>query len=223
MSSDGEKNGVFDRLATKLFASTSSPLSAFADQQRAERLASCRQLESILNSCQAELKNEAADFNADTLTSGDVTVATTRSGIRIARFFRWNLPHADHNKSDSSEIVGGTIKNADGTERLGHDNYGNVKSNFSHGCHKETHELWACRALALGCGNYLSDLRRCWDETSQIHARNNSPTNQNSASENDDVRRNRRADACREIQQNMAKCVTKNASELAERIEARRK
>ncbi|KAL7518423.1 hypothetical protein ACHAWX_005141 [Stephanocyclus meneghinianus] len=223
MSSGDEKNGVFDRLATKLFASPSSPLSAFADQQRAERLASCRELERMLNSCQAESKIRAANPDADALPSEDVMVATTRSGIRIARFFRWNSPHADHNSGDSSDIVGGIVKNSNGTERLGHNNYGGVGSNYSHGCHKETHELWACRALALGCGSYLSDLRRCWDENAQIHARNNSPADDSSEIEYEDRGGSFRADACREIQQHMAKCVTKNATELAERIEARRK
>ena len=33
---------------------------------------------------------------------------------------------------------------------------------FSEDCTIETHEMWACWALALGCGNHLTDLRRCW-------------------------------------------------------------
>ena len=35
---------------------------------------------------------------------------------------------------------------------------------FSDDCAIETHEILACRALALGRGDHLADLGRCWSE-----------------------------------------------------------
>ena len=212
MPSDGEE-GLVDRLAKKLFASSSSPLSEFADRQRAERLASCRQLETILNACQAESRiGLKHTLDAHVLTSDDTTVTTTESGIKIARFFNWGSPHADPNNNQASDRVDASTEDKPSDA---------VKSIYSQGCHKETHELWACRALALGCGNYLSDLRRCWNENCQVKALRKS-TDGSSEIIYEDNNINRGADKCQEIQQNMAKCVTKHASELAERIEARK-
>jgi len=198
MSSNDEKDGFVDTLAKKLFASESSPLSSFADQQRAERLAACRQLEDIVNACQAQSKSQ----NTDELTH-ETEVVTTNSGTKIARFFKWGDRSVGESVGDNSESNG-------------------VKSKYSYGCHKEIHELWACRALALGCGNYLKDLRRVMDEDIEITMQKESSTDTKSEITYYEKQNSAREKETREIQQMMAKCVTKNASELAERIEARR-
>lgn len=212
MSSNDENEGLFDRLAKRLFASESSPLSQFADEQRAERLASCRHLEHILNSCQAESKNrESSDLVANSVILDDSAAEKTKSGTKIARFFRWD-------KYEASQPV-------EGNETESKDSHVSAisMSNYSEGCHKEIHELWACRALALGCGSYLKDLRQLWNDDAQISLRNEMAAEDSSTSEiiYEDRKTTTEADA-REIQQMMAKCVTKNASELAGRIEKRR-
>lgn len=52
-SSDDDNDGFVDRLAKTLFASPNSPLTAFADRQRIERLEQCSQLANFLSACQA--------------------------------------------------------------------------------------------------------------------------------------------------------------------------
>ena len=212
MSSNGENDGFFDRLAKKLFASESSPLSQFADEQRAERLASCRHLEHILNACQAESKNrESGDLVADGLTLSDSAAEKTKSAAKISRFFKWDKyeasPVEGRNETDSKDSqISATIS----------------RSKYSEGCHKEIHELWACRALAVGCGSYLKDLRQLWNDDAQISIRNEMAA-ENSSSSGIIYHDQKTTEAnAREIQQMMAKCVTKNASELAGRIEKRK-
>lgn len=215
MSSNGDREGLFDRLAKTIFASESSPFSQFADQQRAERLASCRQLETILNACHAESNSGRIigdDSDGGALTSDNTADAEIRSGTKIARFFRWDKPKE---VVQSSSEAGGISENNTTTEEIAN----GLKTKYSQGCHKETHELWACRALALGCGGHLKDLRQVWNEENLVTAQNDSETSSSEITYED---RKSCEDKAREIQQKMAKCVTNNASELAERIEARR-
>jgi hypothetical protein len=71
----------------------------------------------------------------------------------------------------------------------------------------------ACRALALGCGNHLADLRRCWNDTTLKSAVGDAEISFENGSE----------EACRNIQIDMSKCVNKNAAELAQRVQAAKK
>ncbi len=235
-NSNDEEGGFAKSLAKKLFASPESPFTAFADRQRAERLEQCRQLEVILKSCQSatverDIRSRgegAGDMHLDAtgLTSEDGTLTTTKSGIKIARFFNWNSPHSSTEDSEA-ESERNVFREAaasfsgDGQVDAVRNNGNNTKRrnnhNFSHGCAKETHELWACRALSLGCGNYVGDLRRCWKENSS-----DKPQNQTDSFEGSEISYEGR-DSCRKIQQDMARCVTRNARELTERMEARSK
>ena len=211
MPSNEEREGFFDRLAKTIYASESSPFSQFADQQRAERLASCGQLEMILNACKAETNNENEN-GLDTDESGLTSDAGIRSGAKIARFFQWDKPENAHISSSKTEEVS---ENNTRNEKIAN----RLQANYSRGCHQESHELWACRALALGCGSFLKDLRQVWDQETLVTSQNEFETKTNEIIYED---RKSREDIAREIQQKMAKCVTKNASELAQRIEARR-
>jgi hypothetical protein len=206
MSPSDENDGFFDRLAKKLFASESSPLTSFADQQRAERLASCRQLETILNACQAESKGGKSNDADDTLSDDTGDVIRKK---KMARFFQWDKPAVDQ----SSE--GGEDTNKKESE----EQY-KIKSTYSQGCHRETHELWACRALALGCGGYLKDLRTVMNEARELAIQKEMSETGSEITYED---RKSSEDQAKEIQQMMVKCITKNATELSERMEARRK
>ena len=64
-------------------------------------------------------------------------------------------------------------------------------------CDMETHAVWACRAIALGCASELVTLKKCFK------AKNN----------NDD---------CRDAQQILSTCVNREAKELDDRIQQRR-
>mmetsp|Transcript_15760 Transcript_15760/g.26921 ORF Transcript_15760/g.26921 Transcript_15760/m.26921 type:complete len:227 (+) Transcript_15760:102-782(+) len=213
------KDGLMDRLAKKLFASPESPLTAFADRQRIERLEQCRQLERILKSCQAANDAQLAGNGSETNASENEDIPASKSGVRIARFFKWNSPDPDVQQAISSSGVlseaAASFQGSDDEKTQNLQIKKSARPRFSKDCARETHELWACRALALGCGNHLSDLRRCWNDA-------DSPDDKSQAG-NEITFGVGDEKSCRNIQINMANCVNKNAAELASRVQAAKK
>lgn len=225
MSNDN-KDGPIDRLAKSLFASPGSPFTAFADKQRSERLEQCQGLEDILMACQRA--NAANNANGDSAAAAPAVESVgnkSRSEARIKRFFKWNGTQQQGNNDDKSSVLqdatdsildggGNNSGNSDTInqpQRLNNNN----SSHYSKGCIQETHEMWACRALALGCGNHLSDLRRCWSDASSSVQNKGELTFKDGDSGSDA--------SCRGIQQQMARCVVKNTAELKERMAAANK
>mmetsp|Transcript_19560 Transcript_19560/g.42486 ORF Transcript_19560/g.42486 Transcript_19560/m.42486 type:complete len:236 (-) Transcript_19560:1911-2618(-) len=231
-NNDSKEDGPMDRLAKRLFASPDSPFTAFADRQRMERLESCRQLERILEACQSANNDAQVSGNDSEQKSSEMTeFPPSRSGARIARFFKWDSPNSpDPNELNDVQDADSVFSDAASSfyEDSGSD--GGKKQSvqskkiiarprFSKDCAIETHELWASRALALGCGNYLADLRRCWSDA------NHSPDQESVAGDGITLynENNEKEKSCRQIQVDMAQCVKKNATELEERIQAAKK
>ena len=229
-TSNDNEDGIMDRLAKKLFASPSSPLTAFADRQRVERLDQCRQLERILEACQSAARNnnENDPRQQQRLVSTTVEeLPNSRSGARISRFFGWNSSDGSDQQNVTSTTISGSVLD-DATSSIFEDNGEKImqikgkksvaRMSFSDNCAIETHELWACRALAVGCGSHLAELRQCWSDAERqsllakmkedgVELYSNSNSNKKDAS-------------CRSVQLNMARCVNKNSAELDERVKA---
>ncbi|KAL9181032.1 hypothetical protein ACHAXT_009837 [Thalassiosira profunda] len=204
----GDNDQTFiDRLAFKLFASPGSPFTAFADRQRAERLENCRQLERVLKDCQAADDARTTEGRGSSVPAGEVKM--TSQVKRISRFFRWDEADApEQSAEDGGNVFNEAVSTVFDKDGKG---AGAVKkperiNRFSGSCAREVHELWACRALALGCGGYLAELRDCWSDTKQI------------ASGKGGGER-----SCRDIQIDMSKCVNKRAAELVERMQKSKK
>ena len=215
------QDGPIDRLAKSLFASPGSPFTAFADKQRSERLEQCKDLEDILMACQRANKVGADDNSGAVATNHNESVEnSSRSEARIKRFFKWNEPHqSNDDKSSVLQDAAASILDGDGDIRDRNDNNQSRRLNnnaalYSKGCIRETHEMWACRALALGCGNHLSDLKRCWSDASSVQNKGELTFKDGDSG----------LDAsCSGIQQQMARCVLKNTAELKERMAAAKK
>ena len=168
MPSADDNDGFMDRLAKLLFASLNGPFTAFANRQRVEWLDQCRQLELILKKCQSANANDAnvgAHESETSMPSDQTDIPPSRSRARIARFFKWdsleqdeqsNMQQGDGTRSVLSEAAASFYEDSDGEKKSVKRKTANTK--YSKGCAIETHELWACRALALGCGNHLSGL-----------------------------------------------------------------
>ena len=219
MSNDN-KDGPIDRLAKSLFASPGSPFTAFADKQRSERLEQCKDLEDILMACQRANKVGGLNNAASAATDHNESVEnTSRSEARIKRFFKWNESSHQSNDDKSSVLQDAAASILDGDGDSIDKNNDNTQSRrlnnnaaiYSKGCIRETHEMWACRALALGCGNHLSDLRKCWSDASSVQNKGEL-TFKDGDSDSDA--------SCSGIQQQMARCVVKNTAELKERMAA---
>lgn len=77
-------------------------------------------------------------------------------------------------------------------------------------CAKETHALWACRSVCLGCAEHLRNVKDCFQlvppqilETPQTSYEPTSYTG---------------VIPCRELQQELGKCVITQAKELQQRL-----
>lgn len=95
-------------------------------------------------------------------------------------------------------------------------------------CQREEHAVWACRAVALGCGADLTELRNCFNEIQGVgndgelanvgavlkHKRTAYEIGKKSKSasieEGEEI-------PCREIQERMGKCISDNSKALARR------
>lgn len=165
--------------------------------------------------------NAADDAGAVSAPAVEAVGNTSRSEARIKRFFKWNGPEQGNHNDDKSSVLkdatdsildrdnSGNSDNINQPQRLN-----NNSSRYSKDCIQETHEMWACRALALGCGNHLSDLRRCWSDASSMQ--NKGELTFKDGDSGTDA-------SCRGIQQQMARCVLKNTAELKERMAAANK
>ena len=80
-------------------------------------------------------------------------------------------------------------------------------------CPRETHALWACRAMALGCATDLVKLKKCFKTT--LGDTNPSSIQYNASVQSDE--------SCGIEQRAVGDCVLKNWNELNERIERRKK
>jgi hypothetical protein len=116
------------------------------------------------------------------------------AGIRMVRYFQWRDVH-----------------------------------DFDRQCSRETHSLWACRAGALQCGSELVQLRNCFldrqapisgnvDTTDYGAVLKCSTAGYEAKARNDD-----KDIPCRLFQEQVGRCVAKNARLLAERESIRGK
>ena len=201
MPSDEHEDGFMDRMAKRLFASPDSPFTRFADQQRIDRLEQCRQLERALKACQSA--------NDEPGALGTTDVPDERSRARIARFYKWK--ESEHPESQDAAQADPSFQ-SDGESHQSQ----TAGARSRRDCSKETHELWACRALALGCGGHVRDLRQCWMDAQIVDA--HAPTGGEGAGLQNGTRH-----SCQDVQMSLASCVNKRAAELAERVQAAKK
>jgi hypothetical protein len=227
------EDGIVHRLAKTLFANPNSPFTAFADRQRMDRIEQCKELGRVLEACRsARHAGDAARGAGGGMKDAPDDVAgeipTSRSGARIARFFKWDdpPPGPDGGGDDGRTAEDGVLDRAvaslydngsgdDEGKRGGKDD--TRRPRFSEDCAIETHELWACRALALGCGNHLADLRRCWSDQHSVATvkMRDEGTYFYEAGAKEET-------SCRAVQMSMARCVNRHAEELNERVRASR-
>lgn len=80
-------------------------------------------------------------------------------------------------------------------------------------CQREEHAVWSCRAVSLGCGANLSELRTCFHELPEktsILETTETAYEPKSASQNDFP--------CRKVQERLGKCVATNLRDLANSV-----
>ena len=234
-----DRNGYFARLADRVFGSDGF-LGAFADEQRLERLDGCKALEGDWDHCRrmqrrllAEVerlrvereggggggfwgrrknnKQSAAatvgvtDEQADEAVDTSYVPSQSATKTRIARFYDWGEPDGDAAEDPSGGDDGGLAVPA-----------------TSASCHRETHSVWACRALAVGCADHLVPLRKCLQRTGTVATHYEGSTG-TAGGEADDGFSNGNADECILEQRALAQCVNVKLEELDKRFRDRQR
>ena len=231
-----DRNGYFARLADRVFGSDGF-LGTFADEQRLERLDGCKALEGDLDQCtriQKRLAEEVehrlrteeggttrgggggfwgrrkniqgaaavavvADGQVDDVDTSSYVPSQSATKTRIARFYDWGEPDGD---ADEAPGDGGV-----------------AVPPISTSCHRETHSVWACRALAVGCADHLVPLRKCLQRTGTMATHYEG----SDTGAPDDGFSNSRADECILEQQALAQCVNIKLEELDKRFRDRQR
>lgn len=161
----------------------------FNDDQRVERLHICRQLEKVLDSCRHQ--NDKNPMAIENLSPG----------LRVMKYFKWRGILKDLEEEQDNPETSSRFSQA-----------------IQNSCAREQHAVWACRAVATGCGQDLSALKSCFESegayTVLVHP---STKYDNKIGDNTN-----NVVPCQEFQQNLGACVTKGAQDLLQRRQQRR-
>mmetsp|Transcript_5255 Transcript_5255/g.12545 ORF Transcript_5255/g.12545 Transcript_5255/m.12545 type:complete len:188 (+) Transcript_5255:228-791(+) len=82
-------------------------------------------------------------------------------------------------------------------------------------CAREEHLVWSCRAVAIGCGRELAEVKKCFDEEGPLRILSAPGTAYEQGSSSD--QNNKKKIPCRQVQEALGNCVNKGAHELYER------
>ncbi|VEU35425.1 unnamed protein product [Pseudo-nitzschia multistriata] len=240
---------------SSLFSSSSSfkdRFQEFDDKQRIERLSACQELDKILSDCRERhqqredpsklgINEDNGDHHLDPIESVSI-------GLRNMKYFGWRgillqRKREANSPTDGNVEVQMVENNDDGPDLSAfHDK---IRSS----CAREQHAVWACRAVATGCGKDISELKRCFesvdifdedgiDNSSMEPARlpqhirvlTTPYTNYEGIIEkvadstdgnNNDVASLRNRIPCHDIQRRLGSCVTANGRALLERKQQR--
>lgn len=219
----------------------------FHDAQRMERLQACSQLDQILRDCRSgrrrqDPQKQQQQQEQQPQPYGDHTIEGTSAGLRVMKYFGWRGilgptptdPRSDGRKDDEGTADEGTAALLPPT----------LRTQIRQSCAREQHAVWACRAVATGCGKDLGALKRCFDggggnsssigpsnlpnnnaaatsvysvlteHRTSYDGKSKSSSNSGDDSNDDDV-------PCRDMQELLGRCVTASARQLLERQQQR--
>uniref|UniRef100_A0A7S2MYV3 Uncharacterized protein n=1 Tax=Helicotheca tamesis TaxID=374047 RepID=A0A7S2MYV3_9STRA len=174
-------------------------LGRFANEQRLERLQNCQNIELALQSC--ERRREAA-LRGENISVDELD--KTGDEKKIERYYGWDEMGGRHSPRPEEDS---TITNPGGEN-------GNIKVPT---CARESHAVWACRALALGCAVDMMKLKECFDKSQQdvlkvSRTEYEANGEVNSKSQSDETA------ICGLEQRNLGACVRDNAHHLQRRV-----
>jgi hypothetical protein len=173
----------------------------FQDEQQMERLRTCLQLDEILKQCRSKAveKKSTTRQDGEDHTPSD-PIESISPGLRTMKYYGWR----------------GILKNEsiDTT----------IQKDVQSSCSREQHAVWACRAVATGCGHELSTLKVCFENHDNEYNILTTPiTGYEGGSINTSSKPSRPVVPCEDAQRSLGKCVTANAKLLLERKQAREK
>mmetsp|Transcript_23124 Transcript_23124/g.68209 ORF Transcript_23124/g.68209 Transcript_23124/m.68209 type:complete len:182 (-) Transcript_23124:377-922(-) len=172
----------------------------------------------------------------------------TVEGMKISRYFGWGARDASA-AAEGAAVAGGTLDlghdidkelqeahtapppGSDGTTMtFGTDAPSSAAASSSRGqemvaipgCSRESHAVWACRGLALGCGRHLMELKECFGAGADVEAERRLAMEQKAEGKTyDEAALTARAPDCKGIQEELAGCVERRGGLLERRVRKR--
>jgi hypothetical protein len=114
------------------------------DDQRIERLQRCRELQDVLVNCQSQPRNSKSATTSVANKYNPTSIESFSGGLRTMKYFGWR----------------GILQQEELPER--------VQTAIIKSCSREQHALWACRAVAVGCGKELGALKAGFDQLGEF-------------------------------------------------------
>eukprot|EP01083_Nonionella_stella_P053476 141471_1 len=144
--------------------------------------------------------------DGDSSNSPRTKLNLTRAGMKMSRFYDWNLSNpraqeAIHNMRSDGGFTSmlNLNDNLQGRETVDDDVGAST-------CSREKHAIWGCRAMSVGCAKELVTLKKCFqNDLGTTNPQHFAYDRQVSSDE---------VDECRLDMRNLGDCVTKNMEEL---------
>mmetsp|Transcript_34007 Transcript_34007/g.68494 ORF Transcript_34007/g.68494 Transcript_34007/m.68494 type:complete len:254 (+) Transcript_34007:122-883(+) len=214
-----DRDGYFARFSHKIFGDPMGFFGSFADDQRLERLEGCKALEGSLAECErirdAIGRNVSAGGSGATREfEGSAKASSSTPQLKINRFYGWGVGGSgasDTEREEESRIIAMNDTRASSPAALAPDDM-SANTTTPTSCSRETHSVWACRALALGCADHLVPLRKCLRATKSDGLHYNDGVSTTTVLVEDECALEQRA---------LAKCVAANTAELEQRFKKR--
>lgn len=199
-------------------AGIASRIGEFMDQQRLERLKQCQEIDAVLRDC---LQRRNKMLNGETVPQEQESLSVDQivPGTRMMRYFGWHKETPSSPESVSFSSVWQSASETDETtvtvkEEMKPATTANASASSTvtliPTCAKEMHAIWACRSVCLGCAGDLRNLKDCFqllpEEVLNAHETAYEPTLSNVTI------------PCRQSQEELGRCVVKNAKELQQRL-----
>mmetsp|Transcript_13989 Transcript_13989/g.20893 ORF Transcript_13989/g.20893 Transcript_13989/m.20893 type:complete len:238 (-) Transcript_13989:47-760(-) len=156
------------------------------------------------------------DTDTSSLNDGDSSnsprakLNLTRAGMKMSRFYDWNLSNpraqeAIHNMRSDGGFTSMLNLNDTLEGRKKFDD--NVETST---CSREKHAIWGCRAMSVGCAKELVTLKKCFqNDLGTTNPQHFAYDRQEVSSDPDS-----KIDECRLDMRNLGDCVTKNMEDL---------
>ena len=224
--------------------------SEFDDKQRIDRLSACRDLDRILRDCRErhqEQEGKGSKTKKNNLyNSSKDPIESVSIGLRNMKYFGWRgilskkevgAPSNDSGKTKKQETAETTITEPDLSVF-----HPKIRSS----CAREEHAVWACRAVATGCGKNLSELKKCFEEVDNTSSSGDDESSlpqhirvltspytnyqgiverfaggEGTSDNKDNGATLQQIIPCHEIQRRLGSCVTVNGRDLLERKQQR--
>ena len=217
------------------------------DDQRIERLQRCQEIHTVLVQCQVQQQKVQQQQQHPRSTKTPTTPTTTSStesnyydpmsiesfsgGIRTMKYFGWRgilqPPQQAQLQAQQQQPQQQDEPQPQEQQQQQQQMSERVKTAIVHSCSREQHALWACRAVAVGCGKELGSLKAGFDQVGPWNVLFEPQTAYETSTQNKTTSKNtvdpHARIPCADLQSSLGTCVQRGADALLERTQRRDK